>query len=91
MNVLNLIVLQMDNSQHMMDGWGGGSGMLFMGLIGLMILALIAVLIWFLIRKGSHSTSQSTGKSALEILNERYARGEIDEEEFRRRKKEINN
>lgn len=89
MTILNSIFLQMNNPQHMMDGWGGGFGMGLMIFFWLLILGLIVTLIWFLIRKGSESTLKSDNETSLEILKKRYARGEIDEEEFRRMKKEI--
>ena len=47
--------------------------------------------IFFLIqnmRKGNSGDS-SDKESPLEILEKRYARGEIDEEEFKRRRKEL--
>ncbi len=73
----------------MMDGWGSGSGMIFMGLFWLLILALLITLIWFLIQKGAGSSQSSNDDSPLEILKKRYARGEISEEEYRKMKKEI--
>jgi len=89
MTSLNSIFLQMNNPQHMMDGWGNGFGMGLMIFFWLLILVFIVTLIWFLIRKGSESPTESTGESSLEILKKRYARGEIDEEQYRRMKKEI--
>ncbi len=89
--MLNLIIFQMNSSQHMMEGGGGGFGMLFMGLIWLLILALIVTLIWFLIRKGGRSSAETNSESSLEILNKRYARGEIDQEEYQHKKQEIKN
>lgn len=89
MTNLPLVLLQMNPPQHMMDGWGSGFGMIVMVLIWLLFLVLIVTLIWFLIRKGGKSSSKSDNESSLEILKKRYARGEIDEEEFRRMKKEI--
>lgn len=89
MAALNLFISQMNGPQNMMEG-GGGFGMIFMGLIWLLILALIVTLIWFLIRKGSNSTTRSSEESPMDILSKRYARGEIDEEEYQRMKKRIN-
>lgn len=88
MTSLNTIFLQMNGPQHMMDGWSG-FGMGLMMVFWLMVLGLIVTLIWFLIRKGSESTSDSSGESSLEILKKRYARGEIEEEQYRRMKNEI--
>lgn len=88
MAALNLFISQMNGPQNMMEG-GGGFGMILMGLIWLLILALIVTLIWFLIRKGSNSTTRSSEESPMDILSKRYARGEIDEEEYQRMKKRI--
>ncbi len=89
MTALNLIFQQMNNPQHMMDGWGGSFGMGFMIFFWLLILILMGTLIWFLIRKGSDSTYKPDDKTPLEILKKRYAHGEIDKEQFHRMKKEL--
>lgn len=70
---------------HMMwgggHGWWGGFGMiLFWGLI-------IAVAV-FAFRALTNNWRGET-RDSMEILKERYARGEIDEDEFRRRKQEL--
>lgn len=63
-------------------GWGMDGGWLFMILFwGLVLVGLV-----WLIRSFS---SQSRGKTALEILQERYARGEIQKEEYEQRKRDI--
>ena len=41
--------------------------------------------------KGNSGNSLSDKESPLEILKKRYARGEIDEEEYERRRKELEN
>lgn len=89
MTMLNLILQQMNNPQHMMDGWASGTGMFAMGLFWILIFVLLATLIWFLVKKGSQSSKQPSDKTPLEILKKRYALGEIDEEQYRRMKKEI--
>lgn len=86
---LNLFLQQMNNPQHMMDGWGSGYGMIFMGLFWLLIITLIGTLIWFLIKKGSSTAGKPSDETPQEILKKRYARGEIDDEQYRRMKKEI--
>ena len=61
---------------------GYGSGMYFGGgLMWLLGIPVILALVWL----GATVVRGSSGrksKSALEILDERYARGEIDREEF---------
>ncbi len=65
--------------------FGGGFGWIFW-------IVIIAVLVWVIKMasdKGSASRS-SNDDSPLEILKKRYARGEIDEQEFERKRKELN-
>ncbi len=66
-------------------GWGGwllGGLMMLLFWGGLIILIVLAVRAFA--RPGSHSQNQASGPSisALEILKNRYARGEISKEEF---------
>lgn len=84
----NSILLQMNAPQHMMDGWGGFT-MFFMIFFWLLIVGLIITLIWFLIKKGGESSTNPSDESSIEILKKRYARGELDEEEYRRIREEI--
>ena len=66
-------------------GWGGG---LFAILFGLFWLAFWVVLIVIAIRVLSTMRRDSSPRSdALSILEQRYARGEIDRDEFLERKK----
>ncbi len=73
----------------MMDG--SGAGMWFGGGFMWLIWIALAVLVVYLIAAATRSTSAGTGRprDAMEILRERYARGEIDEEEFERRRREL--
>lgn len=89
MTSLYSILLQMNAPQRMMDSWGGGYGMIFMSLLGLLVLTLLVTLIWFLIQKGSKTNMHSASESPIEILSKRYARGEIDEEQYRKMKKDL--
>jgi len=75
----------------MMPGvWFGYSwgGMLLMLLSMLLWFAILGLLIWALVRwlapraSGGWPPSGATGPSALEILRQRYARGEIDATTF---------
>jgi putative membrane protein len=68
----------------MMWGFGWGwPGMLWMGFGGLFWIVIVGLVIWALVRwLGERSTSDRQppvgGPAALEILQQRYARGEID-------------
>lgn len=70
-----------------MFGFGMGWGML----IGIVVLALIAYVIYYAIT-GSSTNRRPTshrGQRALKILKERYARGEITREEYFKMRKEL--
>lgn len=73
----------------MMPGYGhmGGWGWIFMSLSTLVFLALIALVVWLAVRtaSGGNSRPDSSAHSARQILAERYARGEIDEQEYQQR------
>ena len=65
-----------------MNGWG----FLFMTLIALVFLGLIVGAIVFGLRQtGRRPQIMPPSDDPRQILAERYARGEIDEEEYRRR------
>ena len=70
-------------------GWTGTSGMLF-GLIFLVVI--IAVVVW-LVRGGwqpdRHATVSDSRSRGLDILQERYARGEIDRDEYLKKKQDL--
>ncbi len=68
----------------MMGGWWG-VGLIWM-VFWIGVLVLIGVLIWRLLQ-GRGVSERSTEESALEILKRRYARGEIDQEEFEEKKR----
>jgi putative membrane protein len=66
--------------------WGWGMGWILMIIFwGLVVVGLI-----FLIRYLIGATRGTNGKeSALDILKKRYARGEINKEEFEQKKKDL--
>lgn len=67
---------------HMDDG---GAWMWVVGTVWLLLLiGLVALVTWLIVRASSQS-QQSGGNEAGRILAERFARGEIDEDDFRRR------
>lgn len=67
--------------------WGMGFGMIGMVLLGVLIIAGIVALVRWTSGSGPHSRPHS--KSALEVLEERYARGEIDKQEFEQKKHDL--
>jgi putative membrane protein len=72
-----------------MHGFGGmGFGMGWIWIIGLIV---IIAIIWLVVRATNPNThdDSSSSKSALDILKERYARGEINKSEFEERKKNL--
>lgn len=82
----------------MYDGYGNGygmSGMWVFGLLGLLLLAGIVLLAVIAIRAGRESGSRAVGASSgpqspqrdspREVLDHRYARGEVETEEYRER------
>ena len=74
----------MGNWGHMMTyGYGGG----FMWLI---VLVLVGFVIYFLLQVlKSKDSDGSISETPLDILKKRYAKGEIDKEEFDRKKKDL--
>ena len=69
----------------MFDGHGFGFGGGFMWLFWIL---LIIVVVWALKATAfSDRKDGRTNQSPLEILQERFARGEIDEEEFERKRR----
>ncbi len=78
-------------------GFGGGFGMLLGGVFLILLLAIIVVVFIALVRGHNHShaahwmMTRTHGLAGLEALDERYARGEINREEYQQKKKDILN
>ena len=71
-------------------GWAGGSmwgfGLVFMVMVwALVILGAVALVRWLWLDK------QSSSDKALQILRERYAKGEIGSEEYQSRRRLLEN
>ncbi len=69
---------------YMWGPWGIGMMLMMLVFWGLVIVALVLGVRW-LISEGKSPRSDS----ALEILRQRYARGEINKEEFETKKQEL--
>lgn len=70
------------------SGWGMGFGMVFMLLFWVLVILGIAALIRWLMVQQSPSRG-SRDKSPLDIVQERYARGEINREEYEQKKQDL--
>lgn len=71
-------------NQMMHFGYGGGIFMMFIGVI------VIGLIIYFIINNTrSNRYSEGFQKTPLDIIRERYARGEITEKEFEKMKLDL--
>ena len=71
--------------------WGGGwGGMLFGLIMMLLVIAAIVAVVVLVVRVlggAGSGIAKSSGKTPADILEERFARGEIDSEEFEERRR----
>ena len=78
---------------HHMMWWGGGwYGMIFGPLMMILMLAAVIAAVVLLVRwAGGQWPGRvpQQGRTPLDILKERYARGEIDQEEYMRRRADL--
>ncbi len=85
-------------------GWGMmGPGMMGPGMMGgfgwmwlmpILWIVVLGLIVWAVVagvsgQGGSKSSDYSKEDSALEVLKRRYARGEIDKEEYEEKKKDL--
>ncbi len=71
---------------HGFDGHGFGMG--WGWIIGIFILIAAIIIIVYVVRQAK-PIDRGNKKSALDMLKERYAKGEIDKAEFDERKKDL--
>jgi putative membrane protein len=70
-------------------GWGPGFGIVFMILFwGLIIFGIVAIVKW-LAGTSANAGGALPPKSARQILDERYARGEIDRDEYEQKRRDL--
>ena len=78
---------------NMMSGIFGGWGIVGMILMfifwALLITGIILLIVWIVRRVSYPGRDLSRADKAMEILKERYARGEINKEDFEKMKKDI--
>lgn len=72
--------------------WNNGYGMMVYGwgwimMIGIVILAVLGI---FALIRYLKQPDRTGSRSALDILNERYAKGEINDEEYQKIKAQLN-
>jgi putative membrane protein len=75
-----------------MDGYGWGAmgfGMIGMVLFWILLIVALVLLTKMLWKSGSGGLERSQEKKPLDILKERYARGEIEKEEFDQKKHDL--
>jgi len=65
-------------------GWGGGLAIVG-GLVGIAFWILLIALIVLVVR-GTRISEPASGEAAIRLLEERYARGEITQEDFLERR-----
>lgn len=71
----------------MMDGMGGMMGwMMIWGLVGLALLVLLVVGTVWLVRRTNGLEQPPPADSPEDVLRRRYAAGELDEDEYLRRR-----
>jgi putative membrane protein len=75
----------------MMGSWGmGWFGGVFMIVFWILILVgLVLVIKWLIQTTGRSKAGESTGHRALDILKERYARGEIDKSQYESMRRDL--
>ena len=68
--------------------WRNGNG-IWNDLVLMIGIALLVLIIWLITRSPNQNTTGNQFKSAIDILKERYARGEIDKDEFEEKRSRI--
>jgi putative membrane protein len=69
---------------HSMWGWGLGMMAMMLAFWAIVIAAAVVGMRWFV-----GQTKSKRGDAALEILRQRFARGEIEKDEFEAKKKQL--
>ncbi|MBI5016220.1 MAG: SHOCT domain-containing protein [Deltaproteobacteria bacterium] len=67
-------------------GWGGGLGMALFWIIAILV---VVVLVRFVLGRSRTGAGSVREESALDLLKKRYARGEINREEYERMRRDL--
>ncbi len=82
-----------DMDPRMMWGWGyhmGWLGLIMMGIFWIaVIIAIIFLIRWMILSAGRRGREFPGEESPLDILKKRYAKGEINKQEFEEKKKDL--
>lgn len=72
-------------------GWGMGMMIMMVVWVVLIVLGIYALIKWVSHMRppGSHERLGPTEKTAMQMLDERYARGELDREDFLQRREDL--
>ena len=70
----------------MMDGWGMGLGFIFWVVL---LVLIVAAGFWFVRSQTTTSEGTERRSGGLNVLDERYARGEIEREEYLQKKHDL--
>ena len=74
------------------EGWGWGWGFGLLHMLGFWILLIVAVMLivrWLGGVPGRSESGHEVRETALDILKKRYAKGEINKEEFESKKRDL--
>ena len=77
------------NESWMWHPWGMGISMLFMLLLWIIAIVGIVFLVRWVLDQTTARQREPPEESALDILKKRYARGEINKEEYEEKKKDL--
>lgn len=70
-------------------GWGWGMGFHMISMVLFWVLVILGIVVLVRWTGGTSTHAKPGSKSAIEILDERYARGEIGKAEFEEKRRDL--